>query len=190
MSAIAITTVAVADEEADVTTDETTVAAAADTGTIDIATTVEETEVADTEGGTAVVRWTIEVTVEAIVIITTVGEEATDTMIVDVAAEMTFAEDAIDHPIGEGLQDAAGTTDVAVALEADHHPVVEITAETTEEVEVTLEVLLEAAMTIAREVAMRITEVVAVTTTVSAVALPRCTAETIAEGTIAVIAAR
>jgi len=189
----ATATTMLADEEGD--TEEMTVmvvVVVVETGTIDIATIAEELEVVDTEGEIEVVRWTIGVTAVAIVIITTVGEEAIDTTtIVDVEAETTSAEVAIDHHIVVDLRAAVETIDVVVVLEVDHHRVV-ITAETTEEVEGTPEVLLEGAMMIVIGVVMRITEVVAVTMTpnVNVVAPQRYTAETIAEETIAVIVVR
>lgn len=188
MNAIAIATATTVADQEDGTV-ETTEAAVVDTATI-----VEEMEALDTEAEIGVVRWTIEVIAEAIEIITTVGEEATDTTtIVDAVEETTFAEDAIGRPIGEDLPGAVGTIGDAVVLEADHHHVAEITAETTEEeveVEVTLEVLLEGAMMIVTGVATMITEVVAVTMRISAIVLQRCTAETIVEETIAVIVDR
>jgi len=162
VNATAITTVA--DEEDGL--EETTVAAAVeDTGTI-----VGETEVVDIEGEIGVVPFWI---AEPIVIITTVGEEATvTTTTAGVVGETIFAEDAIDRLIGEDHPVAAETIDVTAVLEVDHHHVVEITAETIEEVaEVTLEVLLEDAMMIVIGVVTRITEVVAVTTTISVAAL-------------------
>jgi hypothetical protein len=176
----------VADE--DDTTEETTVVAAVDTGTIDIATTVEETEAVGTEGETGAVPWTIEATAEAIVIITTAGEEATaTTTIVDAAEETIFGADAIDRPIGD-LPGAEATIGAAVVLGADRHRAVETTAETTEVVEVTQEALRGGATTIAIGAATMTTEAVAATT--NPVALRRCTAGTIVEETIAAIVAR
>merc|ERR1712232_248390 len=97
--------------------------------------------------------------------------------------------DAIDRRIGEDLPDEAGTIAGAVVLEADHRRVVETIAGTKEVVEATREAVLpEDAMTIVTGVATKIIGLV--TTTTSVVVPRRCTAETIAAETIAVIVVR
>ena len=164
---------------------EETIVAVADIEKIDIAMIVEEWEVVeDTAGEIAVVLWTIDVIAEAIVIITTVGEEATDTtMIAD--GETTFAVET-DRPIGEALPAGEESIDVAVVHEADHHRVVVITAEMIgEAAEATPEAHREGVMTIAIGVATMITEAMDVTMTIHAVVLRSLTAGTTAEETIA-----
>lgn len=169
---------------------EETIVAVADIGTIDIAMIVEEVEVVeDIAGEIVVVLWTIEVTAEAIVIITTVGEEATDTTTI-ADGETTFAVET-DRPIGEALPAGGESIDVAVVREADHHRAVVITAETIEEaVEATPAAHREGVMTIATGVATMITEAMDVTTTIHAVVLQRCIVGTIAEEMIAGIVGR
>mmetsp|Transcript_7377 Transcript_7377/g.18024 ORF Transcript_7377/g.18024 Transcript_7377/m.18024 type:complete len:202 (+) Transcript_7377:784-1389(+) len=182
------------EEDASEETIAAAAAAAADIGTIDIEMTVEEMEVVvvvvDTVGEIEVVLWTIVAIAEAaIAIITTVGEEATDTTTI-ADGETTFAVET-DHPIGEAPPAGVESIDVAVVHEADHCRVVEITAEMTEEAaEATREAHREGVTTIATGVATTIIEVVDATTTIHAVVLQRCIVGTIAEEMIAGIVGR
>ena len=157
---------------------EGTTVAVADTATIVIATTAEDAEMIFAWEIGAAVRWTM-----------TTADVDEMTFVVD---ETIFAADAIDRPTGEALRGAAVTIAAAVVLEADRHHAV-TTAETTEEA-VTPEALLAGAMMIAIVVAMMIIETedgaVADTTMTSAVVPQKCTAETIAEETIADIVIR
>lgn len=184
----------VADEEEDGTEEMIVAVAVADIGMIDIAMIVEEMEVVEvTVGEIGAVPWITEVIAEviaeAIVIITTVGEEGTDTTTI-ADGETTFAVET-DRPIGEALPAGGESIDVAVVRAADHHRAVVITAGMIEVVaEVTHEAHREAVMMIATGVATMITEAMDATTTIHVVALQRLTAGTIADVTIAGIVGR